>query len=84
MLYMLLNLKFLLGTVPGAREACGSGQVTPGRLPSCCQKGVRGQAKHISSSPGISHSMTSPFSKIFPFLLFHLSLVRHRRGRQNW
>lgn len=58
-------------------SSCGAGQVPPGRL----TRGVWGQAKHISSSPGISHSMTSPFSTIFPFLLFHLSLVTHRAGR---
>lgn len=82
MLYMLLSLKFLLGTVPGAQGGpCGSGQVTPGRLTSCCQRGVWGQAKPISSCPGISHSMTSPFSKIFSFLLFHQSLS-HSQGRQ--
>lgn len=65
--------------VPG--EPCGSGQVPPGRLWSCCQRGVWGQAKHISSSPGMSHSTTSPISTIFPFLLFHPCLGRHRAGK---
>lgn len=72
--------------VPARNSCCAWGalwwgQVPPGRLRSCCHSAVWGQAKHIPSSPGISHSMTSPFSKIFPFLLFHLSLVTHRAGR---